>query len=512
MDNSSNYTTTPHRKDIIEALWRLQKIILDTLDFNQVTQSVCDGLLSELGYLQLGYRIIVLTLINNERNTLQRISLSSTPEAAKAQEVSAVPFHNIEIPLSAKDNLLIKSLTDKKPYSTKSWPDIFRPILTDEQAFTNQQAAGIKTSMVYPVVVNDKPMGVLIFSIVKEEKEVSEEEKELIRGFTDIVGLAVQNSILYSSLEKTSKQLKDANERLKELDKLKDEFVSLASHELRTPMTVIKSYVWMLLQNKAGEINEKQKTYLDRTYSSTERLINLVNDMLNISRIESGRLVVNMKEFDMVKLTTDVIVEMQTRALELGVNLLYTPPQSGFLVKADDERIKQVIINLLGNSFKFTPKGGNITVSLSSDGSFIRLSVTDNGKGISAEDIPKLFQKFNMVGTNYLTKLNTQGTGLGLYLSKSLIEMHGGKIWAESQGEGRGSTFSFTLPVLGSQLAQPKGTESVGEQQSGQDSGLAQEPAKQIEQQGQSVPVKPVENLKPELQNSANQQDSSLPH
>ena len=262
MENNS-YTTTPQRKEIIEALWRLQKIIVDTLDFNQVVQRIVDGLLSELGYLQLGYRIIVLTLVNEEKEVLQRISLSSTPEAARAQQASVIPFKDIEIPLSASENLLIKVLKEKKPYVTNYWPHLFHPILTNDQALANQTAAGIKTSMVYPVVVRDKAIGVLIFSLVKEEKDVMEEEKELIRGFTDIVGLAVQNSRLYSSLQSTTAELRIANTRLQELDKLKDEFVSLASHELRTPMTVIKSYVWLLLQGKVGQINEKQKTYLD---------------------------------------------------------------------------------------------------------------------------------------------------------------------------------------------------------------------------------------------------------
>ena len=451
VDNS--YVTTPQRKDIVEALWKLQKIILNSLDFNQVVQRICDGLLTELGYLQLGYRIIVLTLVNNEARTLQRISLSQTPEAARAQEVSAIPFHDIEVPLSAMDNLLVKVLNERIPRSTTYWPDLFRPVLTDEEALRNQRAAGIKTSMVYPVVVRDKAIGVLIFSMVKEDREVLEEEKELIRGFTDIVGLAIQNSRLYSSLEKTTLELKNANEKLKELDKLKDEFVSLTSHELRTPMTVIKSYVWALLNTHMGELSDKQKTYLVRTYSSTERLINLVNDMLNISRIESGRLTIEPRSMDMGKLIDEVVTEMQERARELEVNLFFTKPSSSLMVMVDQSRIKEVIINLVGNSLKFTPKGGSIFVIVEDDGQgFILTRVKDTGRGISEEDMTKLFQKFNIIGSS-LTKERGQGTGLGLYLSKSLVELHGGKIWAESEGEGKGSTFFFTLPTFKSEAS-----------------------------------------------------------
>ncbi|MBI2031906.1 MAG: GAF domain-containing sensor histidine kinase [Candidatus Levybacteria bacterium] len=442
------FSTAPKTKDTIQSLWKLEKIILDTLDFREVVQKICDSVLTELGYLNLGYRIIVLTLIDEEKGVLKRISLSQTSEAEEAQKASAVPFHEIEIPLNAESNLLIRALKDGKPYVTHHWPDIFRPILTDEQALKNQTAAGIKTSMIYPVIIKDKPSGVLIFSMIKGEEEVFENELDLIKGYTDVVGLAVQNAKLYTNLEETEKQLELANMRLKEVDALKDEFVSLASHELRTPMTIIKSYVFMLLNGAIGELNERQKTYLERTLSSTERLINLVNDMLNVSRIESGKLTIEKTQTDLGKLIFDVVNEMQTKAREAGINLIYNQPESPLTANIDINRIKEVIINLIGNSLKFTPKDGSITVTLDrQENDSALMKVADTGRGISAQDMEKLFKKFNMVGHGHLTKDKGQGTGLGLYLSKSLVELHGGKIWAQSPGEGKGSTFSIILPL-----------------------------------------------------------------
>jgi len=443
----SQFSTTPRNRGTVLALWHLQKIILDTLDFNQVVQRIVDGLLVELGYLQLGYRIIVLTLVDEKTQKLRRISLSSTEEAKKAQEVSAVPFHDIEIPLSANDNLLIKVLTSKTPAYTHEWPEIFTPILTPEEALRNQSAAGIRTSMLYPVILKEKAIGVLIFSMVKDVSEVSEEEKELIAGFTDIVAIAVQNSQLYSSLQEAMHELELTNQRLEQLDKLKDEFVSLASHELRTPMTVIKSYLWLLLQEKRGPLTPQQKSDLEKSYQSTERLINLVNDMLNISRIESGRFEVNLSKVNGVELVQSTVSELQARAVEQQIQLIYENYiKTDYMIMADVERVKQVLINLIGNSLKFTPQNGSIRVTTTSDDNYLTVCIKDTGKGIKKEDIPKLFQKFGIVGNKSLTKLNSQGTGLGLYLSKALIELQNGKIWVESEGEERGATFCFTLP------------------------------------------------------------------
>jgi len=247
-------------------------------------------------------------------------------------------------------------------------------------------------------------------------------------------------------LKHISDQLAEANLKLKQFDKLKDEFVSLASHELRTPMTAIKSYLWLFLEMKDLPLNEKQKTYIERAYQSTDRLISLVNDMLNVSRIESGRLNITIKPFDLNKLLTEVIQELKPSAIKQQVNLELVLTDNNLpSALGDINKIREVIINLVGNSLKFTTPGGTITIRIYRDKDMIITQVKDTGKGISQEDLPKLFHKFQTVGSNYLTKMNSQGTGLGLYLSKSIVAMHDGTIWAESEGEGKGSSFFFSL-------------------------------------------------------------------
>lgn len=437
---------TPQRKESLQALWRLLKILLNNLDFDDVVYKVVNSILHELGYLNLGYRIIVLSLIDHEKGGLRRIALSQTQEAAKAKAVSTIPFEQIVIPLSAVNNLCVKVMVDRKPYVTTHWPDLLSPPLTPEAALTNQKSSGIKTSMVFPVYAQNKPMGSLIFSMVKDYTEVTEDEKDLLSGFTDLVGLAVQNSLLYTSLQKTTEKLQEANKKLEQLDKLKDDFVSIASHELRTPMTAIRSYAWMSLYRSDIPLSDKIKRYLSRTLISTERLINLVNDMLNISRIESGRIEIIPKPFDLITLIKDVIFEVGAKAKENNVDLNIKETQIP-QVFADMDKLHQILLNIIGNSLKFTPPSGSITISFFSDGEVVEVAVTDTGVGISREDLSRLFTKFGRLDNSYVAAATSGGTGLGLYICKKLIELMGGKIWARSEGEGKGTIFTFSLPV-----------------------------------------------------------------
>ena len=309
---------------------------------------------------------------------------------------------------------------------------------------------------------NYTPNDIKILEFIAPEMAIAiknAESFEEIRKFNEVLQKEVDtatadmkkiNEEMYKknlNLKHLSDQLVEANSKLQQLDHLKDEFVSLASHELRTPMTAIKSYLWLFLESKNLPLSDKQKTYIERAYQATDRLITLVNDMLNVSRIESGRMNINLKPFNMVKLINEVTDELKPTAIKQKISLNIEIDELNLPeVTADQNKIREVIINLIGNSLKFTNENGKITIKLFKQKDSMVIQIKDTGKGIKAEDMPKLFHKFQTVGSNYLTKNNSQGTGLGLYLSKSIVELHKGKIWAESEGEGKGSIFSFTLP------------------------------------------------------------------
>ena len=209
-------------------------------------------------------------------------------------------------------------------------------------------------------------------------------------------------------------------------------------------MTAIKSYVWLVLHGKAGKLEPKANEYLDRVYLSCERLINLVNDMLDVSRIESGRIKLAIETVDPKKVLENVQSDFMARATEqkLAFETHIQPPLG--MIQGDYNKILQVLENLVGNAFKFTPEGGKVHVELSEKEGSIIFAVTDTGRGIAAEDISKLFTKFGRLDNSLSS--DVKGTGLGLYISKQYVELHKGKIWVESE-VGKGSTFMFSIPV-----------------------------------------------------------------
>jgi signal transduction histidine kinase len=412
-------------------------VISKVTDIEQVAQDVVNTIVKELSF-----KLVAILLLNKESNSLERLVVSQTDLTAKAETKLNQRLFDKGIPLTEEANLIVKTVRTRFMQLTHGLNRTLIPHFSVEQSKIAQEIIGINVSFVYPLIVRDEVIGALVISINDQEGEPSEFKNELIDRLAGVIGIAIDNALLYQGLQK-------ANVRLREVDKLKDEFVSLASHELRTPMTVIKSYLWLLLDKKnAPLLTEKQRMYIDRAYTSTQRLINLVNDMLDVSRIESGRFNLEMKPFNLGSLIGIVYAEMLPKAQEQKINFEYRRPLQDLpKVQADPERVEEVLINLIGNSLKFTPENGVIKVSISYDSKtkLETVSVFDNGEGLGAEDMPKLFQKFSMLGTNYLVKQNAQGTGLGLYLSKSMVELMGGKIWAESDGLGKGSTFSFTL-------------------------------------------------------------------
>jgi signal transduction histidine kinase len=233
-----------------------------------------------------------------------------------------------------------------------------------------------------------------------------------------------------------------------EVDRLKSEFVATVSHELRTPMTAIKGYVDILAMGAAGALNENQLHFLDIVRNNIDRLNILVGDLLDISRIEAGRVTLNPQSVDLHAIAEDIVADVLRRSQteEKPMALSLDSPKRVPLVIGDSDRVRQILGNLVDNAFNYTPNNGTIRVSIHQQGNEMQVDVQDNGVGIAVEDQSRIFERF-FRGEHPLV-LATPGTGLGLPIVRQLVEMHNGRIWMTSSGvPGEGSTFSFALPI-----------------------------------------------------------------
>ncbi len=243
-------------------------------------------------------------------------------------------------------------------------------------------------------------------------------------------------------IEKLALDLKSANTKLEELNQQKTEFISFASHQLRGPLTSIKGYASLILEGDFGKLTDDIKGAVNTIYQSTQSLVTIVGDYLDVSRIELGRMKYDFKKFDFRNLVKTVVTEFEPNIKNSTLSFDFKDSPGHTLVYGDEGKIKQVISNLIDNSMKYTKKGG-LTVELIPMNNKVRFVVSDTGVGISPEVMPNLFEKFSRAPD--ASKTNILGTGLGLFVAKKMIEAHKGKIWAESEGKDKGSKFIIEL-------------------------------------------------------------------
>jgi signal transduction histidine kinase len=260
----------------------------------------------------------------------------------------------------------------------------------------------------------------------------------LIKSVKREVEQRVRLEDLRLRLEDSNLKLSIANDKLEDLSKLKTEFVSLASHQLRSPLTAIKGYTSMLIEGDYGEINPKAKEIVDRIMESSNNLSLVVEDLLNVSKIEQGGMKYEMIKFDFNDLVIDTVESLSITASQKNLKLICNlNKENNHYVNGDKEKLRQVLINIIDNSIKYTPSG-QIEINLKRDNGKLLLSIKDTGVGIDPKIISSLFEKFSRGEGG---KLNSSGSGLGLYLAKEIIEAHKGRVWVESEGTEKGSTF-----------------------------------------------------------------------
>lgn len=421
-----NQLTTMHRTGLLFSA---------TLDRETLVQNVLETIVRELGY----DRAMISFYDPGRRVSYGARVLGVPKDAAALAYAHEIPVHD---PATLEGEVLLNGnavlITDLRQVWERVHP------LNRELAIATQA----KSLISVPLKVKDVIIGALTVDRAQEHSLTSE-DLDLMVTLASQVAIALDNTDAYRQIEELNLSLEaKVRERTLELekaDRLRSLFLSHVSHELRTPLTSIKGFVENMLAGLAGPLSDKQSIYLERIGVNVARLIRMIAELLDRSRIESGKMDLLPSEVDLKKCVSEVVEQLRAFAVSKGQQLEEHLPSDGLMVWADGDRVVQILTNLLHNAIKFTPEGGRIAVRVQTDApNLVRVSVADSGPGIPPEALAKIFDPFFRVGQEH--RGSPKGLGLGLSIAKTLVELHGGSITVKSQ-PGRGCDFVFTLPL-----------------------------------------------------------------
>ena len=311
-----------------------------------------------------------------------------------------------------------------------------------------------KIELALPLRHDDKNIGYLCIGYSLSSGYTKRDVK-MLGTIADELVIAIQNALsvhevktlnetLQQRIDEATSELRASNAQLHRLDEAKDEFVSMASHQLRTPLTSVKGYISMVLEGDAGKITATQKHLLDEAFTSSERMVHLINDFLNVSRLQTGKFLIDSRPVNLAKIVDEELDGLASNASSRNLKFSYKAPKTFPILELDEGKIRQVIMNFADNAIYYSKEGTTIEVSLKVDGDWCRFTVKDKGIGVPVAERAQLFTKFYRA-TN-ARKQRPDGTGVGLFLAKKVINAHGGDVIFESE-EGKGSTFGFSLPI-----------------------------------------------------------------
>ncbi len=300
----------------------------------------------------------------------------------------------------------------------------------------------LKSLYVIKLMARRQIVGLLIVGYTTSVSEVGQTDTELLDRISESIGVALDNKLLFEENQHVLRQLKESNAKLIALDEAKDDFISMASHQLRTPLTSVKGYTSMVLEGDAGKLTAQQKKLLSQSFSSAQRMVYLIADLLNVSRLKTGKFVIEANPVNLADVVQEELDQLKETAASHSLKLIYNKPKKFPEVLLDDTKTRQVIMNFVDNAIYYTPTGGSINVKLKETHSTIEFRVEDDGIGVPKSEQHHLFTKFYRAGN--ARKARPDGTGLGLFMAKKVILVQGGALIFESK-EGKGSTFGFVF-------------------------------------------------------------------
>jgi len=416
----------------LNALQKISRQITTTLDANEIFNRLDKSLAADLGF----ERILILMLDEN-KNFRCRLQIGFSKE-----------FTEQAIANLTKDQGLINDLKEGRPFSSLT--------STKQHKEKIKSLLGVEHFLLNPILAQDGFTGVLFVGNQNPDVFITEGDEELISILTNQIGQSLENTQLFEQVYRSrqelelkiqarTKELASALEEVQMISKNKSDFVSAVSHELRTPLTSIKGYASILMTGKIGDIPPEVKERLEKINKHSDNLVKFINDLLDISRIESGRVEMKLIRHDVASIIDNLRDLLTPQMKDKNIQFTSELPKDIPDLFVDISQIDRVFINLLSNAIKFTPLGGTITISAKAQNDFVLFEVTDTGIGMKEEDLSRLFSQFYRVD-NEINR-NVKGTGLGLSLVKNIVEAHKGKIWVTSKVNA-GTTFHFTLPIV----------------------------------------------------------------
>jgi len=417
----------------LDTLQKVSRLISTTLDENEIFLRLNQAVLSELGFEKY------LILIRSEQNTLRcRLSLGFSQE-----DVDEI------VPFVSQNSDLLKILLARQNISSLKTHGFNRGEL--------HRMLRVKNFVMSPILEQKDLSGIVLAGNTEEFSFMTEGDEELLSILADQIGQALKNARLFEEAYRTSqslerkvrdrtRELTEVLENVKKISQTKSAFISAVSHELRTPLTSIKGYASLLMAGKMGEVPENVRDRLEKINKHSDSLVRLINELLDISRIESGRVEMQRSKQSIPVLIENIRDLLAPQMKEKNIQFIGDIAPDLPPVDVDASQIERVLTNLIGNAVKFTPANGTITVRVFREESFIVTAVSDTGIGMKEEDVKNLFTEFYRA-ENAINQ-NIKGSGLGLVLAKKIIEAHSGKISVASQ-LNKGSTFSFALPAAG---------------------------------------------------------------
>lgn len=309
----------------------------------------------------------------------------------------------------------------------------------------------LKSLYILKLQVRRRLFGLLVVGFAGSTAQLTESDTLLMNRLSETVGVALDNKLLFEENQRVLRQLKESNTKLLALDEAKDDFISMASHQLRTPLTSVKGYLSMVMEGDAGKITPRQRSMVSQAYSSSQQMVYIIADLLNVSRLRTGKFVIEASPTNLVTVISEEIEQLQPIAKSRSLKLSFVPPKRFPSLLLDETKTRQVIMNFIDNAIYYTPTGGHITVHLVNKPQTVELRVEDDGMGVPRAEQQHLFTKFYRAAN--ARKARPDGTGLGLFMAKKVIIAQGGALIFESH-EGQGSTFGFILSKA--KLAKPQ--------------------------------------------------------